>query len=110
MRAGNLLGHEFMGEVAETGLAVRGHKAGDRVVVCSFVSCGRCWYCQQELFSVCDNGNPNPAITEAMWGTPPAAVSGTRMRWAASRAATRNTSGYRSPTRARSPYRTRSAT
>ena len=42
MRAGNLLGHEFMGEVAETGLAVRGHKAGDRVVVCSFVSCGRC--------------------------------------------------------------------
>jgi threonine dehydrogenase-like Zn-dependent dehydrogenase len=38
------------------------------VVVVSFTSCGRCWYCQQGLFSLCDNGNPNPGITEALWG------------------------------------------
>jgi threonine dehydrogenase-like Zn-dependent dehydrogenase len=76
MRAGDILGHEFMGEVAETGPAVRTHKPGDRVVVSSFVSCGRCWYCQQGLFSLCDNGNPNPAITEAMWGYAPGGCFG----------------------------------
>jgi threonine dehydrogenase-like Zn-dependent dehydrogenase len=76
MRAGDILGHEFMGEVAEVGSAVRTHKAGDRVVVCSFVSCGRCWYCEQGLFSLCDNGNPNPAITEAMWGYAPGGCFG----------------------------------
>jgi threonine dehydrogenase-like Zn-dependent dehydrogenase len=76
MRAGDILGHEFMGEVAETGPAVRTHKPGDRVVVCSFVSCGRCWYCEQELYSLCDNGNPNPAITEAMWGYAPGGCYG----------------------------------
>jgi threonine dehydrogenase-like Zn-dependent dehydrogenase len=76
MRAGDILGHEFMGEVAEVGPAVRTHKPGDRVVVCSFVSCGRCWYCEQELYSLCDNGNPNPAITEAMWGYAPGGCFG----------------------------------
>lgn len=76
MRAGDVLGHEFMGEVAEVGPAVRKHKVGDRVVVCSFISCGRCWYCQQKLFSLCDNGNPNPAITEVMWGGAPGGCYG----------------------------------
>ncbi|HEY0717100.1 MAG TPA: zinc-dependent alcohol dehydrogenase [Streptosporangiaceae bacterium] len=70
MRAGDILGHEFMGEVAEVGPAVRNHRVGDRVVVCSFIGCGRCWYCEQGLWSLCDNGNPNPAITEALWGYP----------------------------------------
>jgi threonine dehydrogenase-like Zn-dependent dehydrogenase len=69
MRAGDVLGHEFMGEVVEIGSAVQKHKVGDRVVVCSFIACGRCWYCSQELWSLCDNGNPNPAITETMWGS-----------------------------------------
>ncbi|OBG77964.1 glutathione-dependent formaldehyde dehydrogenase [Mycobacterium sp. E1214] len=69
MRAGDVLGHEFMGEVVEVGSAVRNHQIGDRVVVCSFIACGQCWYCQKELFSLCDNGNPNPALTEAMWGS-----------------------------------------
>ena len=68
MRAGDVLGHEFMGTVAEVGKGVTKHKVGDRVVVCSFISCGKCWYCSQELFSLCDNGNPNPGITEALWG------------------------------------------
>ncbi len=69
MRAGDVLGHEFMGEIVEVGPAVQKHRVGDRVVVCSFISCGQCWYCQQGLFSLCDNGNPNPAITEALWGS-----------------------------------------
>jgi threonine dehydrogenase-like Zn-dependent dehydrogenase len=45
MRAGDVLGHEFMGEVVEVGSAVQKHRVGDRVVVCSFISCGKCWYC-----------------------------------------------------------------
>jgi threonine dehydrogenase-like Zn-dependent dehydrogenase len=68
MRAGDVLGHEFMGTVAEVGKNVTKHKVGDRVVVVSFSSCGQCWYCKQELWSLCDNGNPNPAITETLWG------------------------------------------
>ena len=69
MRAGDVLGHEFMGEVVEVGSAVQQHRVGDRVVVCSFISCGQCWYCERELYSLCDNGNPNPALTETMWGS-----------------------------------------
>jgi threonine dehydrogenase-like Zn-dependent dehydrogenase len=69
MRAGDVLGHEFMGTVAEVGSEVRNHKVGDRVVVCSFISCGQCWYCRNQLFSLCDNGNPNPALTEGLWGS-----------------------------------------
>jgi threonine dehydrogenase-like Zn-dependent dehydrogenase len=76
MRAGDILGHEFMGEVAEVGPGVRSHKPGDLVVVSSFIACGRCWYCEQKLFSLCDNGNPNPAITEAMWGYAPGGCYG----------------------------------
>jgi threonine dehydrogenase-like Zn-dependent dehydrogenase len=68
MRAGDVLGHEFLGEVVEVGSGVRERKVGDRVVVSSFASCGKCWYCQHELYSLCDNGNPNPGITEALWG------------------------------------------
>jgi threonine dehydrogenase-like Zn-dependent dehydrogenase len=70
MRAGDVLGHEFMGEVVEIGPAVKNHRVGDRVVVCSFIACGQCWYCTHDLYSLCDNGNPNPAITETMWGSP----------------------------------------
>jgi threonine dehydrogenase-like Zn-dependent dehydrogenase len=68
MRKGDVLGHEFLGEVVEVGSGVRRHRVGDRVVVSSFISCGQCWYCKQELYSLCDNGNTNPAITEGLWG------------------------------------------
>ena len=68
MRAGDVLGHEFMGKVVDVGSDVTKHQTGDRVVVVSFTSCGQCYYCKQGLFSLCDNGNPNPAITEALWG------------------------------------------
>jgi threonine dehydrogenase-like Zn-dependent dehydrogenase len=76
MRAGDVLGHEFLGEVVEVGSEVRKHSVGDRVVVCSFISCGRCWFCEQGLYSCCDNGNTNPAITETMWGQAPGGVFG----------------------------------
>jgi threonine dehydrogenase-like Zn-dependent dehydrogenase len=68
MRAGDVLGHEFMGTVAEVGRGVTKHQVGDRVVVVSFIGCGKCYYCQQGLWSLCDNGNPNPGITEGLWG------------------------------------------
>jgi threonine dehydrogenase-like Zn-dependent dehydrogenase len=76
MQQGDVLGHEFVGEVVETGSQVRRHKVGDRVVVSSFISCGNCWYCKQELFSLCDNTNTNPAITETMWGHAPGGCFG----------------------------------
>ncbi|HEY4726338.1 MAG TPA: zinc-dependent alcohol dehydrogenase [Actinomycetota bacterium] len=76
MRAGDVIGHEFMGEIVEVGPDVARHRVGDRVVVCSVIACGRCWYCEQGLFSLCDNGNTNPAITESLWGYHPAGIFG----------------------------------
>src|SRR4051812_18740096 len=76
MRGGDVLGHEFLGEVVETGSAVTKHRVGDRVVVCSFISCGRCWYCRNELYSLCDNGNPNAGIPEMLWGQAPGGCYG----------------------------------
>jgi threonine dehydrogenase-like Zn-dependent dehydrogenase len=76
MRGGDVLGHEFLGEVVEVGSAVTRHRVGDRVVVCSFISCGNCWYCKNGLFSACDNGNPNDAIPETMWGYAPGGCYG----------------------------------
>jgi threonine dehydrogenase-like Zn-dependent dehydrogenase len=76
MRTGDVIGHEFMGEIVEVGPDVRRHQVGDRVVVCSIIACGRCQYCEQGLFSLCDNTNTNPAITESMWGYPSAGIFG----------------------------------
>ncbi|SFP01701.1 Threonine dehydrogenase [Geodermatophilus dictyosporus] len=76
MRTGDVIGHEFMGEVVEVGAEVRDRRVGDRVVVNSFIACGTCWYCRQELYSLCDNGNPNPGITEGLWGQSPGGCFG----------------------------------
>jgi len=76
MEKGDVLGHEFLGEVVEVGPEVRRHRVGDRVVVSSFISCGKCWFCEQELYSLCDNGNTNPAITETLWGQAPGGCFG----------------------------------
>ena len=76
MQAGDVLGHEFVGEVVEVGKGVRTRKVGDRVVVCSFVGCGRCWYCTHDQWSLCDNANTNPAYTQALWGADPGACFG----------------------------------
>ncbi|KAB1910593.1 alcohol dehydrogenase catalytic domain-containing protein [Micromonospora sp. AMSO31t] len=64
LRRGDVLGHEFLGEVVEVGPRVRRHRAGDRVVVCSVVSCGRCGPCRRRQFSLCDNGGAGPALGE----------------------------------------------
>ncbi|MFF5171818.1 zinc-dependent alcohol dehydrogenase [Micromonospora sp. NPDC000089] len=67
---GDVLGHEFLGEVAEVGPAVRGHRVGDRVVVSAVVACGSCWHCAQGRHGCCDNSGTGPAVTEAAWGQP----------------------------------------
>ncbi|MDQ4048583.1 MAG: alcohol dehydrogenase catalytic domain-containing protein, partial [Actinomycetota bacterium] len=62
MQRGDVLGHEFMGEVVEPGdVAGRSLAAGDRVVVSPMISCGSCFFCEQQLYSMCDNGNPDAA-------------------------------------------------
>jgi threonine dehydrogenase-like Zn-dependent dehydrogenase len=76
MRGGDVLGHEFVGEVVEVGSSVSKHRIGDRVVVCSFIACGNCWFCKHELYSLCDNGNNNDAIPETLWGYAPGGCFG----------------------------------
>jgi threonine dehydrogenase-like Zn-dependent dehydrogenase len=67
MQKGDVLGHEFMGEVVEVGHQ-NGLKTGDRVVVPFAIACGRCWFCQNHLVSLCDNSNPNAAVADTMYG------------------------------------------
>jgi threonine dehydrogenase-like Zn-dependent dehydrogenase len=76
MEAGDVIGHEFMGEVVEVGSGVTRHQVGDRVVVCSFIGCGQCYYCRNDLWSLCDNTNTNPGITQALWGADPGGIFG----------------------------------
>ncbi|MGW0214907.1 alcohol dehydrogenase catalytic domain-containing protein [Micromonospora chokoriensis] len=68
LRAGDVLGAEFLGEVVEAGPAVRRHRTGDRVVVGASVACGGCWYCRQGLHSCCDNGSAELASADPDWG------------------------------------------
>ncbi len=68
MKSGDILGHEFMGEVVEVGSAVNNLKVGDRVVVPFTIACGHCYFCQHEYWSLCDNSNPNAWMAEQMWG------------------------------------------
>ncbi|RPJ60545.1 MAG: glutathione-dependent formaldehyde dehydrogenase [Acidobacteria bacterium] len=73
---GDILGHEFMGEVVDVGKEVKKLKVGDRIVVPFPISCGNCWYCRQGMFSLCDNSNPNAWRAEKMWGYSPAGIYG----------------------------------
>jgi threonine dehydrogenase-like Zn-dependent dehydrogenase len=68
MRKGDILGHEFMGEVVETGRDVPNLKVGDRVVVPFPIACGACNACSRELYSLCENSNPNASTAEKLWG------------------------------------------
>lgn len=76
MEKGDVLGHEFMGEVVEVGSAVKTLKVGDRVVVPFPISCGACGMCRRGLYSVCENSNPNAWMAEKLLGHSPAGVYG----------------------------------
>lgn len=76
MKKGDVMGHEFMGEIVETGPGIKDLKVGERVVIPFNISCGQCYFCQKEMFSLCDNSNPNAVIAEKMMGHSPAALFG----------------------------------
>jgi threonine dehydrogenase-like Zn-dependent dehydrogenase len=76
MERGDILGHEFMGEVVEIGPGVRNLAVGDRVVVPFPIACGLCGACRAQAFSLCENSNPNAALAEALWGHSPAGLFG----------------------------------
>ena len=76
MQEGDILGHEFMGEVVEKGHAIRDLTVGDRVVVPFPIACGQCYFCQEKLFGLCDNSNPNAWMTEKAYGFAPAGIFG----------------------------------
>jgi len=76
MEKGDILGHEFMGEVVDVGSEVKNLRQGDRVVVAFPISCGNCFFCQREMFSLCDNSNPNAWIAQKLFGHSPAGLYG----------------------------------
>src|SRR4051794_28633967 len=78
MESGDIMGHEFMGEVVEVGKGVDpgAVQVGDRVVVPFPISCGACGQCRRGLFSTCENTNPNAGIAEKMFGHPCAGIYG----------------------------------
>jgi threonine dehydrogenase-like Zn-dependent dehydrogenase len=68
MQEGDVLGHEFMGEVVEVGRDIRRLRVGDRVVVPFTIACGGCFFCKEQLWSLCDNSNPNAWMAEKLSG------------------------------------------
>ena len=76
MQEGDILGHEFMGEVVEVGADVKRLKVGDRVVVPFTISCGECWFCQRELYSLCDTTNRTAENARQAMGHAPAGLFG----------------------------------
>jgi len=73
---GDILGHEFMGEVMETGSEVKSVKRGDRVVVAFPIACGECVYCKKGQFSLCHNSNPKRDLQHKFFGNHTAAIFG----------------------------------
>lgn len=76
MESGDVLGHEFMGEVVEVGSDVTNLKKGDRVVVPFNIACGDCWFCKKQLFSLCDRSNPNAKVAAGIMGQSPSGLFG----------------------------------
>lgn len=76
MMPGDVIGHEFMGEVVEVGSAVRKLKVGDRIVVPFPIACGKCFSCDEKNYSLCENSNPNAWMAEKMMGHSPAGIFG----------------------------------
>ena len=76
MEAGDILGHEFMGEVVEIGSGVKNLKIGDRIVVPFTIACGTCFFCEKGMTSLCDVSNPNAEIAKKMMGMSPSGLFG----------------------------------
>jgi len=76
MEQGDILGHEFMGEVVEVGRDTKRLKIGDRVVVPFTIACGQCFFCKEGLWSLCDNSNPNAWMLEKLYGYSGSALFG----------------------------------
>jgi threonine dehydrogenase-like Zn-dependent dehydrogenase len=76
MKHGDIMGHEFMGEVVEKGGGVSNLEVGDRVVVPFPIACGNCWSCRHQLYSVCENSNPNWGMAEKFFGHGTAGIFG----------------------------------
>lgn len=76
MQEGDVLGHEFMGEVVETGKGVNNLKKGDRVVVPFTIACGNCYFCNKDLWSLCDVSNPNQKMAKENFGHSPSGLFG----------------------------------
>jgi len=76
MKLGDILGHEFMGTVVETGEQVPNLNVGDRVVVPFPIACGSCYFCERGLWALCDNSNPKASLAEGMYGHSPAGIFG----------------------------------
>jgi threonine dehydrogenase-like Zn-dependent dehydrogenase len=76
MKSGDVLGHEFMGEVVEVGAGVRNLSRGDRVVVPFPIACGHCAQCEREMYSLCENSNPNAWMAEKLYGYSPCGIFG----------------------------------
>jgi threonine dehydrogenase-like Zn-dependent dehydrogenase len=76
MKSGDILGHEFLGEVVEVGSAVLELAVGDRVVVPFAIACGHCTSCRRDLWSLCENSNPGNEMLRALYGTPGAGLFG----------------------------------
>jgi threonine dehydrogenase-like Zn-dependent dehydrogenase len=76
MQSGDILGHEFMGEVIDRGSGVDDLALGDRVVIPFPIACGKCFFCHDQQFSLCENSNPNAWMAEKMWGHSPCGIFG----------------------------------
>jgi len=76
MEKGDILGHEFMGEVVEVGSGNTALKTGDRIVVPFTIACGECFFCQRQMFALCDNSNPNAKLAETLYGYSPSGLFG----------------------------------
>ncbi|MBN9230014.1 MAG: glutathione-dependent formaldehyde dehydrogenase [Legionella sp.] len=76
MKNGDILGHEFMGEIVEAGSEVHRLKIGDKIVVPFTISCGNCEFCKRQLFSLCENSNPNALLAKEQLGSSPAGLFG----------------------------------
>ena len=76
MEKGDILGHEFMGEIVEVGPDVKKRKVGDRVVTAFPISCGKCFFCQRQMFTLCENSNPNAWMAEKLFGHSPCGIFG----------------------------------